>query len=225
MMKKTDSQIQQDVLNELKWDTRVTETEVGVEVDDGIVTLTGNVPTYAKKIAAEEAAHRVFGVLDVANDVQVVFPGQKVTDTEIAKQVRSVLNWELTLPDECVTSTVKDGWVTLAGTVDMYSHLEDALRSVRRLKGVRGVTNGITIKPSYAATAAQVREEIEGALDRQAIRESNHIRISVRDGEVQLNGSVRSWPERRAVVNAAKFTPGVRHVDDTQLRVDPYNNP
>lgn len=221
-MKKSDSQIQQDVLRELKWDTRVTETDVGIEVDGGIVTLTGTVPTYVKKIAAEEAAHRVLGVLDVANDIQVVLPGQKLTDTDIARQVRSALDWSLLLPDETVTTTVMDGWVTLKGMVDSFAHREDALRAMRRLKGVRGVTNEITVRPFRSTTAAHVREEIEGALDRQAIREANHIRIDVRDGEVRLEGTVRSWPERRAVINAAKFTPGVRGVQEAMLRVDPY---
>jgi osmotically-inducible protein OsmY len=207
--RKTDTQIKQDVLNELRWDTRVTETDVGVEVDQGVVTLTGTVPTFMKKMAAEQAAHRVAGVMDVAN---------------IAKRVRDTLQWQLFLPNEAVTSTVDQGWVRLKGTVDSFSHRDDALRAVRQLNGVRGITDDITVKPFYSATAPEVREEIEGALDRQAIREANHININVTDGTVRLDGTVRSWPERRAVVNAAKFTPGVRNVDDTRLRVDPYTS-
>ena len=217
---KTDSQIQQDVIRELKWDTRVSETDVGVEVDGQVVTLTGTVPTYAKQMAAEQAAHRVYGVLDVANDIQVVWPGEQITDTDIAKQVRNALNWELVLPDESVTSTVNHGWVTLKGTVDAFAHREDAIKAVRKLKGVRGVTNQITVNPRYSATAADVRNEIEDALDRQAVRESNQITVKVADGTVKLAGTVRSWPERRAVIDAAQFTPGVRSVE-SDIQVDP----
>jgi osmotically-inducible protein OsmY len=218
---KTDSQIKQDVLRELKWDTRVSETEVGIEVDDHVVSLTGSVPTYMKKLAAEQAAHRVFGVQDVANDIEVLLPGHKFTDTEIAKRLRSALDWQLLLPDETVTSTIKDGWVTLNGTVDSFSHREDAIKAVRYIKGVRGVKNDISIRPFYSATAAEVRDEIEDALDRQAVREVNHVTVKVEDGVVRLEGTVRSWPERRAVVDAAQFTPGVRSVE-SHLHVDPY---
>jgi osmotically-inducible protein OsmY len=219
---RTDSQIHQDVIRELTWDTRVSETDVGVEVDHQVVTLTGTVPTYARKLAAQEAAHRVSGVLDVANDIEVVFPGQRITDTDIAHRVRHALEWELMTPADKITSTVRDGWVTLAGTVDSLTHSNDAARAVRRIKGVRGITNEVTVKPSIRTNAGNVRQEIEAALDRQAIRESGHLRIDIEDGRVRLEGTVRSWPERRAVVNAAKFTPGVRSVDETGLRVDPF---
>ena len=115
---KTDSQIQQDVLRELKWDTRVEETDVGVEVDRAVVTLTGTVSSYAKRMAAQEAAHRVAGVLDVVNDIQVHLPGSLArTDTEIAQAVRHALEWDVVVPDTQIRSTVSDGWVTLEGDV------------------------------------------------------------------------------------------------------------
>jgi osmotically-inducible protein OsmY len=118
-VKKTDAEIQQDVIRELKWDPRVEETEVGVEVDNGIVTLTGTVSSWAKRLAAKEAAHRVFGVLDVANDVTVKVPGSLTrTDTDLAQAVRHALKWDVMVPDERITSTVSNGWVTLEGTVD-----------------------------------------------------------------------------------------------------------
>src|SRR5262245_26051214 len=107
MIKKSDSQIQQEVLQELKWDTRVEETEVGVEVDQGVVTLTGTVSSYAKRLAAQEAAHRVIGVLDVANDIQVKVPGGLTrTDTEIAQAVRRALEWDIWVPDGRIQSTI-----------------------------------------------------------------------------------------------------------------------
>src|SRR3989337_248322 len=126
-IKKSDTQIHHDVLEELKWDSRVDETEVGVEVDNGVVTLTGTVTSWAKRMAAEEAAHRVSGVLDVANDVKVRIPGELTrTDTEIAQAVRRTLEWDVFVPDERITSTVSDGWVTLEGPVDRGSQREDA---------------------------------------------------------------------------------------------------
>ena len=147
-MKKTDSEIQQAVLQELKWDTRVEETDVGVEVDAGVVTLTGTVSSWAKRLAAQEAAHRVAGVLDVANDIQVKMSGDlRRTDTDIAHAVRHALEWNVFVPEEHIRSTVADGWVTLEGNVDYWSQREDADEAVRRLAGVRGVTNKIEVTP------------------------------------------------------------------------------
>ena len=135
---KSDAQIQQEVLRELKWDTRVEETDVGVEVDHGIVTLTGTVSNYAKRLAAQEAAHRVRGVLDVANDVEVRIPGSLArTDTEIAHTVCRTLEWWVQVPDERIQSTVMDGWVTLEGIVDFYYQREEAERAVRDRKSTR----------------------------------------------------------------------------------------
>ena len=219
---KTDSQIQQDVIRELSWDTRVTETDVGIEVDDHVVTLTGTVPSYIKKIAAEEAAHRVAGVLDVANDIQVIPTGQKLTDTDIAKRVRSTLDWELFLPEDAVTSTVQNGWITLKGQVDSYVNRYDAVKAIRKIRGVRGVNNEIRVIPPETPSESQVREEVEGALDRQAMREATRLQVHVKDGAVVLEGKVRSWPERRAVIEAARYTHGVRSVDETSLKVDPF---
>src|ERR1700675_3922900 len=113
-IKKTDTQIHHDVLEELKWDSRVDETEVGLQVASGVVTLTGTVTSWAKRVAAQEAAHRVIGVLDVANDLRVKVPGGLTrTDTEIAQAVRRALEWDVFVPEEKITSTVADGFVTL----------------------------------------------------------------------------------------------------------------
>ena len=211
---KTDTQIHHDVLEELKWDPRVDETEVGVEVDKGVVTLTGTVTSWGKRVAAQKAAQRVAGVLDVANDITVKIPGGLVrSDTEIAQAVRHTLQWDVFVPDEKITSTVTDGWVTLAGTVGWLSQRDDAERAVRNLTGVKAVVNKIVVAPSKPA-AESIRKAIQGALDRRAEREARNIAVDIHDGTVTLTGPVRSWAERRAVVGAARFTPGVRAVED-----------
>jgi osmotically-inducible protein OsmY len=215
-----DAQIQQAVLQELKWDTRVEETDVGVEVDNGVVTLTGTVSTYGKRLAAAEAAHRVRGVLDVANDVQVQIPSIRArTDTDIAQAVRQALEWDVEVPDERIQSTVTGGVVTLEGSVDFWHQSEDAARAVRHLAGVRGVVNKLRI--SAPAATEQIRQEIGAALERRAERTAKNIHVSVDDGTVTVSGAVHSWAERQAVIGAARFTPGVCAVED-QLRVDWY---
>jgi osmotically-inducible protein OsmY len=217
-IRKSDSQIQQDVLRELKWDPRVEETEVGIEVENGVVTLTGNVSSWAKKFAAQEAAHRVYGVLDVANDIAVKAPGTlPVTDTDIAQAVRRTLEWDVFVPHEQITSTVSNGWVTLAGNVELWNDREAADRAIRNLQGVRGVTNTITVTPPKASSL-EVRRAIEGALERRAEREAKKIHVEVSDGTVTLTGTVQSWQEKEAVASAARFTPGVQSVDN-QLRI------
>lgn len=219
-MKKTDTQIHHDVLAELKWDSRVDETEVGVEVDGDVVTLTGTVTSWAKRLAAQEAARRVIGVLDVANDIKVKVPGGLArTDTEIAQAVRRALEWDVFVPAEAITSTVTDGWVTLDGVVERWSQRADAERAVRNLTGVQGVVNKITIKPAKPVTD-DVRKAIEQVLERRAEREARRIKVDVRGDTVTLTGAVHSWAERKSVLAAARFTPGVRAVED-HLRTEP----
>jgi len=220
-MKKTDSEIQQAVLRELKWDTRVEETDVGVEVDAGVVTLTGTVSSWAKRLAAQEAAHRVVGVLDVANDIKVKVPGDvRRTDTDIARAIRHALEWNVFVPEERIRSTVSDGWVTLEGDMDFWSQREDAEEAIRRLAGVRGVSNKIEVKPPKVLPH-DVRKAIEDALERQAEREARKITLDVQDDRVSLAGVVHSWAEKEAAIGAAKGTRGVRSVDD-HLRIEPY---
>ena len=217
--RRSDAQIQQDVLRELKWDTRVEATGVGVEVHDAVVTLTGTLSSWAKSLAAQEAAHRVAGVLDVANDIKVKVPGDLGrSDTDIAAAVRRALEWDVLVPDARLKSTVSNGWVTLEGTVDCWSERQDAERAVRNLAGVRGVSNAIVVSPS-PVLPADVRRAIEQALERQAEREAGRIALEVRDGRVSLSGVVHSWPERQAVIGAARGTRGVREVED-RLRVE-----
>jgi len=217
---KSDAQIQQEVLRELKWDTRVEETEIGVIVDQGVVTLTGNVSSYGKKLAALKAAHRVAGVLDVADEIQVVLPGGKTrTDAEIAQAVRNSLEWDVMVNDERIRSTVTKGWVYLDGTVETLYEREDVERAIRRLAGVRGVTDrlvvaGPSVKPDV------VQRAIEEALERRAGRVAHRLKVSVSDGTVTLKGWVRSWAEKRAVLGAVSHAPGVCAVND-DLILDP----
>ena len=219
-IKKTDTQIHHDVLEELKWDSRVDETEVGVQVDGGVVTLTGTVTSWAKRMAAQEAARRVIGVLDVANDINVKVPGGLArTDTEIAQAVRRTLEWDVFVPEQKITSTVTDGWVTLEGTVERRSQRENAERAVRNLTGVKIVVNKIAVTSAKPVTE-DVRKAIEQALERRAEREARQIGVDVRDGTVTLTGPVHSWAERKSVLAAARFTPGVRAVED-HLRTEP----
>lgn len=218
--KKTDTQIHHDVLEELKWDSRVDETEVGVQVAAGVVTLTGTVTSWAKRVAAQEAARRVIGVLDVANDLKVkAAGGLSRTDTEIAQAVRQALEWDVFVPNEKITSTVTDGWVTLEGPVERSTQREAAERAVRNLMGVKMVVNKITVTQPKAVTG-DVRKAIEQALERRAEREARQIGVDVRDGTVTLTGPVHSWAERKSVLAAARFTPGVRVVED-HLRTEP----
>ena len=219
---KTDQDIQHDVYRELRWDSRVDETEIGVEVDGGIVTLTGTVDSYAKRLAAREAAHRVIGVLDVADDIRVKWPGSiEHTDTEIARAVRTCLEWDAFVPHEKVLSTVTDGFVTLEGEVSTLREKTDAEAAVRRLSGVHGVRNHIRIL-AQKTDPKRLRESIEAALERRAEREAGRIHVQVDEGTVSLEGTVRTWPEKQAILGVVSHAPGVREVRD-RLSVNPWD--
>lgn len=219
---KSDSEIQRDVIDELTWDTRVRETDVGVEVTTGVVTLTGTVDSWTERLAAQEAAHRVSGVLDVANDIRVQLPGSFArNDTDIARTVRTALEWDVLVPHERIQTTVANGIVTLEGKVDFWSQYDDAARCVRNLAGVQEVRNRITVEPSAPALSPHaVRRTIEQALERHAEHAARHIEIAITDGKVILSGHVPSWAERNAVEGAVRGTPGVRKVD-SQLLIQP----
>jgi osmotically-inducible protein OsmY len=221
-MKRTDSDIKQAVSNELRWDTRVDDADVGVSVTNGVVTLTGTVSSWGKRVAAQEAAHHVVGVLDVANDVQVRFPGDKArTDTDIATAVRRSLEWDVLVPEARIRSTVADGWVTLEGDVDLGIERQDAENAIRNLVGVRGITNRIQVRPAKLVSS-DVRKAVEDALARRATREASRITVDVQNGCVSLSGAVHSWPERTAVIGAARATAGVHEVNVEGLDLEPY---
>ena len=219
--RRSDRDLKQRILRELKWDSRISWASINVEVTDGVVTLVGTVPTYVQKIAAQEAAHRVQGVLDLANDIEVS-PVDRFarTDSEIAGAVRNALEWDALVPNELIQSTVSDGWVTLEGQVDYRRERTDAERVIRRLAGVVGLTNKITIR-KQAVDEKQLREEIEFALERRADREAERLRIEVHDGVVDLWGRVHSWQEKRSVIGSIAHAPGVTYLKD-HIRIDPY---
>lgn len=221
LQKRSDNELAQRIMRELKWDSRIEWATINVQVNDAVATLTGVVSSYAKKIAAQEAAHRVAGVLDVANDIEVkpidLFAR---TDTEIASAVRNALEWDALVPNELIRSTVSDGWVTLEGDVDYWREREDAERAILRLAGVVGVTNQITIR-KRPVDPKELREHIEYALERRADREAERLRVDVYDGAVDLWGRVHSWQEKRAVIGSIGHAPGVTEVKD-HLRIDPY---
>lgn len=218
---KSDAQIRADVLNELKWDASVDESEIGVQVKNGIVTLTGSVGAYPKKLAARDAAHRVYGVLDVVDEVRVKIPLiSERTDFDVAAAVRHALKWDVLVPDDRITSTVSGGSVTLQGNVDTWMQRCDAERCVQHLTGVKGVLSQISVA-TKPADPDQVKRQIEDALERHTEREAKRIGVSVRDGVVTLTGVLRSWSEKNAIERAASHAPGVRRVEDKTL-VDPY---
>lgn len=218
---KSDAEIQADVLNELKWDTTVNETEVGVQVKKGIVTLTGTISAYPKKLAAREAAHRVHGVLDVVDDMRVKVPTiWERTDQDLANAVRHALEWDVTVPHDRITTTVSHGNVTLEGTVDTWTQRYNAQRAVERLAGVEAVIDNITVVPK-TADAVQIKQQIQAALERHAGREARRIAVSIHGGVLTLRGQVASWAQRNAIERLAIHAPGVHRVDD-QTVVDPY---
>jgi osmotically-inducible protein OsmY len=210
---RTDEDIQTDVLEELKWDSRVQPNEIGVAVKDGVVTLTGWVDSYRKKMAAEEAAHRVRGVKAVANDIEVRLPGSaERTDADLAKAALNALKWEAAISTDKVEVTVSKGWVTLRGEVEYNFQKREAERAVERLSGVKGVINLIVVKPRLSPR--DLKQQIEKALVRNAETDAEHITVEVQGSKVILRGTVRSYAEKKAAEEAAWSAPGVTEVDN-----------
>ena len=211
---KTDIQLQQDVLAELKWEPSVHAAEIGVEVKDGIVTLAGHVSTYAEKWDAERAAQRVSGVKALAIEMDVRLAGSsKRTDADVARSVENVLHWNSTLPKDSVKVMVESGWITLSGEVDWEYQRQAAAKAVRYLTGITGVRNQIAIKKPTVSLSA-VKSDIEAALKRRATANAHKISVEVHGADVTLTGRVDNWSEREAARHSAWGTPGVRNVVD-----------
>jgi osmotically-inducible protein OsmY len=209
----TDKDLKLQVENALGWEPSIDATDIGVSVQDGVVTLRGTVRSYSEKLMAERAALRVFGARAVANDLVIHLASESArTDTDIAHAALSALKWNTAVPDERITVTVKGGQVTLNGTVDWQYQKDAAGRAVRDLTGVVAVINLIGLQPRV--NAADVRDKIEAALRRSAEIDARRINVTAMDGKVILSGNVHSWAERREAERAAWAAPGVNRVDD-----------
>jgi osmotically-inducible protein OsmY len=210
---KTDSEIKEDVLDELMWQPNIDETQMGVIVEKGVVTLTGIVNTYAKKVAAEKAVKNVIGVKAVADDIEVKYgDAYKKTDKEIAKAVVNALSWNASVPDETVKIEVRDGWVYLSGELQWFYQKEAARKATENLLGVKKVVNNITLK--QAIEPSEIKKKISKAFERLADLDAQNIKVEVDGHKVKLKGKVHSYAEKEEARKTAYFAPGVYDVEN-----------
>lgn len=209
----SDAALRERVLSALAFEPSIDELHIGVSVEDGVVTLTGHVGTYAQKLAAEDTVQRVKGVRGIAQEIEVRAAADKqLADDQIAARALSIMAWDATIPDGNVQVKVQHGWVTLSGTVDWFYQCEAAASAVHKLSGVMGVSNLINVAPTVQA--GDIKRKIEAALQRSAQIEAGRIAVSVHGTTVVLDGSVNSWVERGAAERAAWTVPGVIDVQD-----------
>ena len=215
-MKKSDSQLQRDVLDELEWEPSVDHADIGVAVVEGVVTLNGYVKSYAEKIAAERAAKRVDGVSAIAEGLKVRFASdRKTADHEIARRILDIFSYNVLIPEDKLQVKVEKGWVTLTGDVEWNYQSEEAAKAAGKVSGVVGVSNAVSIR--NRANVPDIRKRIEDAFKRQAGLDAASVTISSSGHKITLGGRVKAWHERRLAEQAAWAAPGVTQVEDRIL--------
>ena len=208
-----DSTLRQDIIDELDFDPSIDAAHIGVAVEDGIVTLTGHLCTYAEKALVEDVVRRIKGVRGIAQEIEIRPSGtHKTADDEIARRALDMINWNTRIPDGAIQVKVQNGWVTLSGKVAWQYQKAVAEDAIKSLSGVLGIANDIEVHAP--ASESDVRKLIMDALKRSAEIEAKAINVNVVDGTVTLKGSVKAWSERNAAVRAAWSAPGVKSVED-----------
>jgi len=210
---KTNEELQNDVQAAIKWESLLSTSDIGVVANSGIITLSGSVDSYSKKIAAENAAKSIKGVKAVVEKLKIEFSSwNSKSDIEIAAAILNAIKWNWEVLNDNVKVKVEDGWVTLDGTLQWNYEKEAAQRAVSNLTGVRGITNNILIQPESGITVSQ--KDIEMALKRNIFIDPSDIDVEVYGNNATLKGSVDSWYQKNLAGKIAWNTPGIVHVNN-----------